>query len=287
MNTIVLQTIVFKKYKQSNSTMYKKGDYKNIIGFFKRLNNRELIRMKFCKHCDKQVNPSRKFSFIWFILITICTIGWGFWIYPAYYLLFKSTKCPICGGNTFLTDGQYQKQESMQAIIELEKEKEGEQVSPRIARNSEEYFAAKNELESRIREIKKSIPYVNGPDTHERLEKFMQEFSQKYSVQLKAEDIVLYNHDDTTFKKGYKGFLVTRDGIFADTDEMNQFQGHRGIILFKDMLVAPRKDSFRIKMLNQKSDIILGMNFVEMKDLSQKNFYEIIKLLYEFRKNVT
>ncbi len=55
-------------------------------------------RMKYCKYCAQQVEPTKKIN--WLLLLVMCAITGGSWlfIYVLYYFLFKSKVCPICGG---------------------------------------------------------------------------------------------------------------------------------------------------------------------------------------------
>ena len=55
--------------------------------------------MKWCKYCQRQVQPRKHIN--WFILILMCFLTGGLWllIYVPYYLLFKGSSCPICGGD--------------------------------------------------------------------------------------------------------------------------------------------------------------------------------------------
>ena len=53
--------------------------------------------MKFCKACNQNVMPTKKFSVVWFLIDLLTIVGGG--IYIIYYLFFKKKGCPICGNN--------------------------------------------------------------------------------------------------------------------------------------------------------------------------------------------
>jgi hypothetical protein len=55
--------------------------------------------MKHCIHCDRAVQPTKFFSFAWFILW--CLTFFGGIIYLVYYFMFKGKQCPICRGDDF------------------------------------------------------------------------------------------------------------------------------------------------------------------------------------------
>jgi len=55
--------------------------------------------MRFCTYCKREVKGTKKFNWIIFILGLI-TFGVVSIAYLIYYLLKRSTKCPICGGKT-------------------------------------------------------------------------------------------------------------------------------------------------------------------------------------------
>jgi cell division septal protein FtsQ len=51
--------------------------------------------MKYCVECERNVNPRKRFSFAWFIIM--CLTGIGGIVYVLYYALLKRKSCPICG----------------------------------------------------------------------------------------------------------------------------------------------------------------------------------------------
>lgn len=57
--------------------------------------------MKFCRNCQQMVEPRKHVN--WFVLILLSVITGGAWlfIYAFYYFLFKSSSCPICGGQNW------------------------------------------------------------------------------------------------------------------------------------------------------------------------------------------
>jgi len=50
--------------------------------------------MKYCTTCGQNVNPTKKFSFAWFILNCLWIIGAG--VYIIYWIALKKKTCPIC-----------------------------------------------------------------------------------------------------------------------------------------------------------------------------------------------
>lgn len=52
--------------------------------------------MKYCKSCNQNVSPSRKFSIVWFLINCLWLIGGV--VYIIYYFT-KPKVCPICHGN--------------------------------------------------------------------------------------------------------------------------------------------------------------------------------------------
>ena len=50
--------------------------------------------MKYCVHCQRNVKPEKKFSWVAFILCL------GVFYLP-YYFVFKRKQCPICAGAEF------------------------------------------------------------------------------------------------------------------------------------------------------------------------------------------
>lgn len=53
--------------------------------------------MKYCLSCGQNVQPTKKFSIVWFLINCLWLVG-GF-VYILYYLIFKKKTCPICYGN--------------------------------------------------------------------------------------------------------------------------------------------------------------------------------------------
>lgn len=53
--------------------------------------------MKYCTTCGQNVNPTKKFSFAWFILNCLWIIGGG--VYIIYWIALKRKTCPICHGH--------------------------------------------------------------------------------------------------------------------------------------------------------------------------------------------
>lgn len=55
--------------------------------------------MKYCKSCEQNVQPTKKFSIVWFLINCLWLVGGV--VYILYYLFGKSKVCPICGGKDF------------------------------------------------------------------------------------------------------------------------------------------------------------------------------------------
>lgn len=53
--------------------------------------------MKYCKICNQNVTPVKKFSIGWFLFDLLTVVGGG--IYILYYLFFKKKVCPMCNTN--------------------------------------------------------------------------------------------------------------------------------------------------------------------------------------------
>ena len=51
--------------------------------------------MRYCKNCEKEVNPIKKFNWIVFIL-SLLLVGIGGVFYLIYYMLKRKNICPIC-----------------------------------------------------------------------------------------------------------------------------------------------------------------------------------------------
>jgi len=54
--------------------------------------------MKYCKNCTQNVQPTKKFSFMWFIINCLWIVGGG--VYIIYFIMKKKT-CPMCGDTNF------------------------------------------------------------------------------------------------------------------------------------------------------------------------------------------
>lgn len=54
--------------------------------------------MKFCPNCQQMVEPKKNINWLLLIVLTVITSGGWLLFYALYYFLFKSGKCPICGG---------------------------------------------------------------------------------------------------------------------------------------------------------------------------------------------
>ena len=52
--------------------------------------------IKYCNLCKRQVNATKKFSWVWFLIWALC-FGVGAIVYLIYFLLKPNNKCPICG----------------------------------------------------------------------------------------------------------------------------------------------------------------------------------------------
>lgn len=50
--------------------------------------------MKYCENCNQNVEESKKFSMLWFLVNCIWLIGGV--VYIIYYLFMKKKSCPIC-----------------------------------------------------------------------------------------------------------------------------------------------------------------------------------------------
>jgi len=57
--------------------------------------------MKYCADCQRNVQPSKKFSIGWFLVNCIWILGAP--VYLLYFVFAKKKTCPICGGNHFET----------------------------------------------------------------------------------------------------------------------------------------------------------------------------------------
>jgi len=55
--------------------------------------------MKYCVKCNQNVNPTKKFSILWFLINCLWLIGGVF--YVLYYFMLKKTTCPICNSSQF------------------------------------------------------------------------------------------------------------------------------------------------------------------------------------------
>ena len=55
--------------------------------------------MRYCKYCKREVKGTKKFNWIIFIL-GLLLFGVPGLIYLLWYMIKRSTKCPICGGKT-------------------------------------------------------------------------------------------------------------------------------------------------------------------------------------------
>jgi len=57
-------------------------------------------KIRYCKNCKQKVKPIKKFSWLIFIL-GLLAFGVGALLYLIYYYIIKkSTRCPICGVKT-------------------------------------------------------------------------------------------------------------------------------------------------------------------------------------------
>lgn len=60
------------------------------------------MSVKYCPLCDRKVEPVKKWSWAWFIILWI-TIA-GPLVYAFWYLIFAGKKyCPICGTKRLLS----------------------------------------------------------------------------------------------------------------------------------------------------------------------------------------
>jgi len=50
----------------------------------------------YCKNCEEEVEPSKDFNWVAFILLLVFTLGIGAIIYILFYA-FKNEVCPQCG----------------------------------------------------------------------------------------------------------------------------------------------------------------------------------------------
>ncbi len=55
--------------------------------------------MKYCTTCGQNVNPTKKFSFAWFLLNCLWIIGAG--VYIIYWIALKKRTCSVCHGHQF------------------------------------------------------------------------------------------------------------------------------------------------------------------------------------------
>lgn len=51
--------------------------------------------MKYCKHCERMVQPMKSFN--WGAFLLLCLTGIGGIFYLIWWLI-KGKQCPICGG---------------------------------------------------------------------------------------------------------------------------------------------------------------------------------------------
>ncbi|MHA2429030.1 MAG: hypothetical protein ACXADB_13505 [Candidatus Hermodarchaeia archaeon] len=54
-------------------------------------------RLRFCDVCQRNVQPVKKFSVGWFLVLAFLTFGLGAFIYLIYYAARTPVDCPICG----------------------------------------------------------------------------------------------------------------------------------------------------------------------------------------------
>ena len=55
--------------------------------------------MKYCKSCNQNVQPTKKFSIAWFLINCLWIIGGG--VYLLYFIFGKKKICPICYSSDF------------------------------------------------------------------------------------------------------------------------------------------------------------------------------------------
>ena len=55
--------------------------------------------MKYCKNCNQNITPTKKFSILWFLINCLWIVGGVF--YVLYYFMFKKKTCPICNSSNF------------------------------------------------------------------------------------------------------------------------------------------------------------------------------------------
>lgn len=56
--------------------------------------------IKYCNLCERNVAPTKKFNWGWFLLLMLaCGLGI---FYVIYFLLRSPNSCPICGNKTLL-----------------------------------------------------------------------------------------------------------------------------------------------------------------------------------------
>ncbi len=53
-----------------------------------------------CANCGRKVKPTKKFSWLLFILF-LFLLGMPALLYLIYYWTKSSTRCPVCGGNVY------------------------------------------------------------------------------------------------------------------------------------------------------------------------------------------
>ena len=61
--------------------------------------------MQYCVTCEKNVSPTKKFSFGWFMLNCLWVIGSG--VYILYWIFLKTKTCPICNGSQLEAEREF------------------------------------------------------------------------------------------------------------------------------------------------------------------------------------
>lgn len=91
----------------------------------------------------------------------------------------------------------------------------------------------------------------------------------------KFDCIVFY--DDTAFKTGNKGFIITRDEIISNVDGKVRYFPFNEMDEYPIIVQGPNKDAFRVYMNDYSYDIQFKKNLP-----NHKVAHEVMKLLYDF-----
>ena len=88
------QEEIYQAIQNATGKTYTEKEMRDILSLNKQQNRSD--DMKYCKSCQREVKPVKKFSWPIFILGALL-FGVGAIVYLLYYWLLKSKQCPICG----------------------------------------------------------------------------------------------------------------------------------------------------------------------------------------------